>query len=277
MTKIAILYIGIGKYSVMWDDFFESAEKYFLSDNKYEKNYFVFTDDPILLNSNLSRVKFIEVNNFGWPGNTLYRFHMFDLINEDLKYYDFCYFFNANALFIKPLSEELIPREGSDMIFAKHFRFEKSNPLQFPLDRNKKSTAYVEWGDEGKDYIQACFFGAKTSRFLDITKTPKKNIEIDDSNGICALWHDESHLNKYIINKTYTIIDYTFVYPESLTLSYPPNLLMRSKERYASLSSLRGIQNKGKFNLVSNKIKNKKYKLWCEFNIIKYKIRMQFK
>lgn len=42
MRKIAILYICTGKYEELFDDFYESSEKYFFQ-NDY-RHYFVFTD-----------------------------------------------------------------------------------------------------------------------------------------------------------------------------------------------------------------------------------------
>ena len=32
MTKVAVLYIATGKYTVFWTEFYESAEKYLLKD-----------------------------------------------------------------------------------------------------------------------------------------------------------------------------------------------------------------------------------------------------
>ena len=40
--NIAILYIATGRYITFWNDFFKSAEKYFIT--QATKHYFVFTD-----------------------------------------------------------------------------------------------------------------------------------------------------------------------------------------------------------------------------------------
>ena len=42
MKKVAVLYIGTGKYVRLWPGFLESAEKYLLKNCEIE--YFVFTD-----------------------------------------------------------------------------------------------------------------------------------------------------------------------------------------------------------------------------------------
>ena len=41
--KIAILYIGIGRYIEFFEDFYKSCEQYFFP--QIEKEYFLFTDN----------------------------------------------------------------------------------------------------------------------------------------------------------------------------------------------------------------------------------------
>ena len=40
--NIGILYIATGRYITFWEEFFKSAEKYFITEAT--KHYFVFTD-----------------------------------------------------------------------------------------------------------------------------------------------------------------------------------------------------------------------------------------
>ena len=42
LMKIAIIYIGIGRYTVFWDEFYKSCEKNFI--RNAQKHYFYFTD-----------------------------------------------------------------------------------------------------------------------------------------------------------------------------------------------------------------------------------------
>ena len=237
MRKIALLYIGIGNYSVMWDGFYESAKKYLFTDD--EKHFFMFTDNEKLLASKLLDVTFLREKNYGWPGNTLYRFRMFTTVVEQLKDYDYVYFFNANACFVKPLSDEILPHDGATIVAAQHFKMEGVDPIKYGYDRNPKSTACVKWGQEGKDYVQACFIGATAEEMIEMCKTLSANIEEDEKNGVVAKWHDESHFNHYIIGKKYNLLPVSYVYPEVLQLPIEVNILMRRKEQFGNLNVLR--------------------------------------
>jgi hypothetical protein len=45
----------------------------------------------------------------------------------------------------------------------------------------------------------------------------KNNVDIDSENNIVALWHDESHLNKYILDRNdLTILSPAYCYPENI-------------------------------------------------------------
>ena len=75
MSRIAVLYICTGEYSVFWKDFYNSFEEKFLVD--HDKEYFVFTDAENLFGTANKRIHLIYQENLGWPGNTLFRFKMF--------------------------------------------------------------------------------------------------------------------------------------------------------------------------------------------------------
>lgn len=81
--KIGILYIGIGRYSIFFKGFYESCEKYFLP--KSEKTYYIFSDKELKEWEGRGNIRLIKEKDYGWPGNTLYRFHMFKKIEEELK------------------------------------------------------------------------------------------------------------------------------------------------------------------------------------------------
>lgn len=263
--NIAVLYIAIGNYSVMYEEFIASAKK-FLFPN-YKKHFYVFTDDEKLLNACEENVTFIREKNYGWPGNTLYRFRMFLTVQDELKTYDYAYFFNANTLFVKIIEDEILPKNGSRIVAAQHFKMRNIDPIKYEYDRNQKSTACVKWGGEGKDYVQACLIGATGAEMVHMCKVLSENIAIDEKNGVIARWHDESHFNKYIIDKQYTLLPVSYVYPEVLELPIDVNILMRNKERYGNLSTLR-YGKKSFFRWLRDKMVFQCRKIQCAYHMI---------
>ena len=78
MLQIAIVYICTGRYKIFWKDFYDSSEKYFLTES--EKHYFVFSDDDQIINEKNIRVIFRSSG--GFPMDSLMRFEMFIQIEE---------------------------------------------------------------------------------------------------------------------------------------------------------------------------------------------------
>lgn len=137
---IAILYICTGKYNQFFSGFYKSAEKYLLVDA--EKHYFVWTDDDQLAVGHPD-VHIYHKECAGFPADSLFRFEMFMQAEEQLKKYDYIYFINANALFLKPVGEEILPDETGLAMGIWRGTREKQHPMLYPYERNKMSLAYV--------------------------------------------------------------------------------------------------------------------------------------
>ena len=241
MKKIAVLYICIGKYSVLWPEFYESSQRYLFTTS--DVHYFVYTDSVDLIESltHSPNVTCIKEKNYGWPGNTLFRFRMFLGIKERLQKFDYIYFFNANALFVTKVDEDILPND-KELVVAEHFAMRNVDPILFEYDRNKKSRAYVPYGKEGEHYVQAAMIGGDTDTFLSMCNECSLNIEEDFRGGVVARWHDESHLNRYILGKKIKLLPSVYIYPEVLLSEIDMDsvkILMRDKTKYASLTVLR--------------------------------------
>lgn len=264
--KVAILYIAIGNYEIFWDEFYNSCENYLL--NKSQKNYFVFTDSYRLLKQKLDNVSFIYQENMGWPKNTLYRFHMFMSIKSELQQFDYLIFYNANALINTSITEEEILPVEEDFCYARHFNFEGKDNCFFPYERNRKSTAYVQYG-KGRDYIQACFLCGKSKAMLEMFECLKRNINIDMQKHIVARWHDESHVNKYLLDQSNKILGVEYICPKDKMYSskYKPKVYMRIKTDYLPLDRMR-MQKYNFIIYIRNKSINRIWKIRDYFHYL---------
>ncbi len=253
--KIAILYICNGRYDVFWKDFYLSSEKYFINDA--EKHYFVFTDSNDIYNENIDKkIHKIYQNNLGWPNNTLKRYEIFTKINDKLKEFDYIFFMNANLLFLKQVDkEDFLPSGNKTLTACLHPGYYNQNRKKFTYESNPNSLAFIP-KNEGNNYFAGGINGGITLKFLEVINILKKNIDEDLKNNIIAVWHDESHWNKYInehIAET-KIISPSYLFPENSNIPFKPIILIRDKNILGGHSKFR---NKIEIRLIVNKIKSK--------------------
>ncbi len=223
--KIAITTIATGKYDVFVPSLIDSCEKYFLPN--LEKNYFVFTDSDKILSSD--KVVKVNQNKLGWPYDTMMRFHMFERIEKMLSETNFCFFMNANMEVVSEIDISILPSSKNDGIVAfLHPGFFDQSKCKYTYERRKESNFCVPEGCENF-YYQGCFFGGESSAFLEMTSILKKMMDDDLSNGITPLWHDESALNWYLLDKNPLVLNPGFGYPEYINLEEILNIYVQQK------------------------------------------------
>lgn len=238
---IAILYICTGKYDVFWKDFFESMEKFFLTDS--EKHYFVFTDAEYLYGEeDCNRIHKIYQERLGWPYDTLMRFHIFSRIENQIKKYDYIFFMNANMLCVNEITEDEFLPINEELLVVKHPGYVRYPKILLPYDRNKKSEAFVKFGQEN-DYYMGSLNGGKAAAYLKMIHNLKAATQKDLNNNIIAKWHDESQLNKYMLNReNVKVLSPAYASPEewSNARSYEPRIVIRDKDKVINTSSIKG-------------------------------------
>ena len=194
--SIAILYICTGKYNQFFKGFYRSCEKYFLA-GKAEKVYYVWTDDDSL-GDGRNNVKVYHKECAGFPADSLFRFEMYLQAEEQFKEYDYIYFFNANAAFIEPVDEEILPDESGLAMGIWPGKQECRHPMWYPYERRRKSMAYVAPYEKNYVYYMGGLNGGTPDAYLAMVRTLAQNIRTDYNNGIVAMVHDESHINAYM-------------------------------------------------------------------------------
>lgn len=278
MGRIAILYICTGKYNVFWRGFYDSSEKYLFID--HQKSYFVFTDtdsnDEIFQNCQNTKVIFQE--KLGWPYDTLMRFKMFFGQSDQLSNYDYIYFFNANMRPVNYISQDLLPARGSEaLVGVLHPGYYLDSNLFYPYDRNKKSLAYIPYC-KGKYYFMGGLNGGSAKEYLELIKTLNENIDIDLNNKVIARWHDESHINKYFLNKKISIKGPEYGFPEGSMIQVNPKIVILDKKKWGGHDYLREEEIEKTFSSKSNQASYMKKSLSKYIkNIVKIKSILKVK
>lgn len=234
--KIGILYICTGEYKVFWKDFYISCEKFLLP--KHKKYYYVFTDANKIYNeeNDPSIIKIFQ-KNLWWPNNTLMRYNMFLKQQDKLSKMDYVFFFNANLIIVDDIWEEILPITEWIVVTLHPWFYNKTN-TEFSYDRNPHSTAYIpKW--KWEIYIAGWLNWWKTKNFFNLSKQINNNVKIDLKKWIIAKWHDESHINKYIIWKKYKLLNPWFLWPEGASLPFECKILIRNKSNYINLKTIK--------------------------------------
>lgn len=247
MSKsIGILYLCTGPYKLFWKDFYESFESRFLLNTN--KVYYVFTDEFTTIFDNYKNnknIKFIKIDSMPWPLITLLRFKYFLSISEELMNHDYLMFSNANIICNEFIHEkEFLPNEIEKLSFCQHPGYIRTRKYNFPYERRKNSKAYIPY-NYGKNYVIGAMFAGITEDFLAMCRVLNDRIEFDLKNNIIARWHDESHLNRYIIRKDYLkILSPSYCYPVGFDIPYEKRICGVSKKDKFDVEKFKGIEHK---------------------------------
>lgn len=234
---IAILYIALGKYVMFWDEFYKSATKHFLPN--IHKEYFVFTDAKDLKHAHNKDVHIIKEKFKPWPHATLKRFEFFLKIRDQLQKFDYIFFCNANLRILGIIGNEILPDEQHEGLTVVLHPYQSLFPKEsYSYERNPKSTAYIPHG-QGQYYFTGGFNGGSSKAFLKMCEVLAKNIQRDEKNHIIAVWHDESHLNHYLLNKKPLILNASYFVPQSFQM--PKKIIVLDKANYAEYNQLRNF------------------------------------
>jgi hypothetical protein len=236
----AILYICTGRYNIFWNDFYQSAEKYFLPDT--QKHYLVFSNSFEFVEPTNDRIHLFFQEQLDWPMPTLLRFKMFSKVVDQLLDFDYVFFFNANMLFLDTVNLDILPSKEQGLLVVKHPGFYDKNRSEFTYESNPMSKAFISQ-DQGFHYFMGGFNGGISSNYCEMILTLSKNIEEDLGQEIIAIWHDESHLNHYMLDKNPKILSPAYGYPEGWDLPFERKVLIRDKSKLGGHDYLRNLAN----------------------------------
>jgi histo-blood group ABO system transferase len=217
--NIGLCIVATGKYIAFVKQLLDSAEHYFCP--QHTRTYFIFTDateeslKDLLQSPYKDNIIITYQKRLGWPYDTLMRFAIYSNHKDLFAQTDYMFATDADMLFVGTEGDEIL----EDRVATNHPGFEKNMPLwgnEPPYDRNPQSTAYIPY-DQGTYYFAGGFYGGNTQEFIQMAHAITHNILTDlEQHNYIAVWHDESHLNRYFIDNLPSIIlDRSYCYPEN--------------------------------------------------------------
>jgi histo-blood group ABO system transferase len=225
--KVGLLVIATNKYVDFVSPLWESAKKHFLPGQ--DVTLFLFTNVigniPGSANTD-SNVTRIYQQHMPWPGPTLFRYNVFDSARLELGRMDYLFYCDADMLFVDTVGAEIL----SDRVGTIHPGFFDKPRQAFTYETNPASKACVPPG-EGTVYYAGGFNGGTSMEYLQMCKVLGERIGDDYKRGVIAVWHDESHMNKYFTENPPTLsLSPSYCYPESWSIPFTRRLLALDKD-----------------------------------------------
>jgi len=133
------------------------------------------------------------------------------------------------------VGDEILPTQLQRMVATAHPGFYNNRTPGYPLgtpETDSRSTAWMPPDRSRPCYWAGGFNGGCFEDFMSMSKEITNRVNVDFSNGIIAVWHDESHLNAYLSERSENVktLEPSYCYPESWSLPYPKKILALDKD-----------------------------------------------
>jgi histo-blood group ABO system transferase len=226
---IGLATIATGRYIELLAPLLESARTHFFPASSVET--FVFTDAPSID----SRATRLPIEHEPWPLVALHTYHYFTRYAERFAGLDHVYFIDVDMRFVARCADEILP-DARGLVAVEHPDYWRGHrgfasraidaltggrwsarPLphaDLPFERDARSTACVRDPDH-RYYYAGAFAGGRVDAFLEMAHALRDAVDADHRNGVIAVWHDESHLNRYLHAHPPKRLTPAYCYPQS--------------------------------------------------------------
>lgn len=215
--NVGLIIVATGRYIQFVPPLIESANKHFC--RNHNVMYFILTDAPTI---NMPNVVTIYQKKLGWPYDTMMRPGMYFENAALFETMDYLFSCDADMLFVNAVGDEIL----SERVATMHPGYVGQRGT---YETNPVSRAYIA-PHEGKHYFAGGLWGGSRKEFLKMAQTINQNVTEDLKRNHIAVWHDESHVNRYFVDNPPTLIlSPSYCYPESLKIPYTKRLLALDK------------------------------------------------
>lgn len=255
--KVGLVVLATGGYIRFFRPFLESVQRWFFPGHTVR--VLLFTDQEVSGEEHGDfSLRVTAIKDEPWPFVTLKRFEYIDAHRRLFDGLDYLFYCDVDARMVAPVADEILPDgtrhqlsavdhpsfafSGKPGLFCKALRATSLTcrfgyrRIRGTFETDKKSTAYVG-DDEGDVYYAGGFWGGSAPAVLEMARELRRNIERDLARGYIALWHDESHLNRYLIDHPPKVLSPGYCRPEQVfRLPFKTKILMAYKEEMGRFS-----------------------------------------
>ncbi|XP_074187400.1 histo-blood group ABO system transferase isoform X9 [Rhinolophus sinicus] len=231
-VTIGLTVFAIKKYMAFLKLFLETAEEHFMVGHKV--NYYVFTDRPadvprVPLRGGRRLLVLEAPGAARWQDVSMRRMEMISSFcaQRFLREVDFLVCADVDMRFRDHVGVEIL----SQLFGTLHPGFYGAAREAFTYERRPQSQAHIP-RDQGDFYYMGAFFGGSVAEVHRLTTACHQAMMADWANGIEAVWHDESHLNRYLLDhKPTKVLSPEYMWDEQL-LGWPA---IMKKLRYVAV------------------------------------------
>ncbi|KAJ7308113.1 hypothetical protein JRQ81_008622 [Phrynocephalus forsythii] len=199
-VTVGLTVFAIGKYLDKYlKNFLLSADTFFMAGHNVI--FYTMVDDlsklPQIKLGPLRTLKPFQVKRENrWQDISMMRMKVIaELIESQARHeVDFLFCMDVDQLFHSEYGVETLDESVAQL----HAWFYKADQDSFTYERSPESAAYIPYG-EGDYYYHGAVFGGTPQHILNLTRQCYEAIKHDKEEGLEAVWHDESHLNKYYL------------------------------------------------------------------------------
>ncbi|KAM3915629.1 histo-blood group ABO system transferase 2-like [Leptodactylus fuscus] len=230
-TRIGLFVFAVKKYIRFLQQFLESAERYFMVGHKV--TYYVFTDKvDEVVKPKMADGRILQLHNVvadqRWQDVSMRRMEVLTVFTKEHMPNEIDYLVCADVdmVFNDSVGVEIL----GDLVATIHPGFFFSEPQHFTYERKPISAAYIPDG-EGDFYYMAALYGGKVDEIYRLSVACQNGIIEDKKKNIEALWQDESHFNRYLVDNKPTKV----LSPEYLWDTNVPYKDLAKKKRFVIL------------------------------------------
>lgn len=190
MARVGLLLIATGKYDQFVGPLLASAEKYFFRGE--EVDIYLFSDKPYTKPVEQTRfnLQVMEIKHYPFPLATLYRYKHFDAYRNVIKS-EYVFYLDVDMEFVSEVGPEIL----GEIVCVEHPGFYRGG--WGSENCSPDSLAYLP-KEARKGYKAGGFQGGAREKYLEACNILHARIMDDESRGIMAEWHDETHWNWYL-------------------------------------------------------------------------------